>query len=335
MLADLSLKARVAFTQFRNYAATRPAVLRLGRRPAAAGADIPSRASRRADLHDPRFIETWSRFLRTQAQELERVSVDPNCCDPAELPDVTRWYRSRESHRVTRWAPRRYGRSRGYSGHMIWEAVWTLMHLPVTANAVALDVGSENSFLPQYLAWQGASVTAVDRWDGSYGEQFRAHVLSKCRAGRFSVRVRRDDGSTRPVTYQQEDATRLSLPPDSFDLVTSLSVIEHITDDAAAMREMARVLKPGGLLALTTSLAPDWQQASTLEHHLTTSGRWEGDLDRVYSPDAVFSRLINPSGLQLAGAHDFGIDRARLAVYTIPGLTGAVASVAIFLTKPA
>lgn len=42
----------------------------------------------------------------------------------------------------------------------------------------------------------------------------------------------------------------LPLPSDSFDLVLSHEVIEHVQDDRAAIREIVRVLKPGGRLAL-------------------------------------------------------------------------------------
>lgn len=52
------------------------------------------------------------------------------------------------------------------------------------------------------------------------------------------------------VAYQ--DARRLSYPDESFDLVYSISVIEHIPDDgdAVSLREFRRVLKPGGTLVI-------------------------------------------------------------------------------------
>ena len=42
----------------------------------------------------------------------------------------------------------------------------------------------------------------------------------------------------------------LPFPPDHFDLILSHEVIEHVGDDRAAIREIFRVLKPGGRLVL-------------------------------------------------------------------------------------
>jgi SAM-dependent methyltransferase len=54
------------------------------------------------------------------------------------------------------------------------------------------------------------------------------------------------------LSFRQENATDLSFPDNSFDLVTSISVIEHIYQDyAIAMAEMIRVAKEGGLIYLT------------------------------------------------------------------------------------
>jgi len=43
----------------------------------------------------------------------------------------------------------------------------------------------------------------------------------------------------------------LDFPDDRFDVVVSCDVIEHVAEDDEAMREMARVLRPGGILVLT------------------------------------------------------------------------------------
>jgi SAM-dependent methyltransferase len=45
---------------------------------------------------------------------------------------------------------------------------------------------------------------------------------------------------------QHQDLTALTLPSASFDLVTTNEVLEHVPDLDAALREIARVLKPGG-----------------------------------------------------------------------------------------
>ncbi len=38
----------------------------------------------------------------------------------------------------------------------------------------------------------------------------------------------------------------------SFDAITCLEVIEHVADERQTFRELARVLRPGGILILTT-----------------------------------------------------------------------------------
>ncbi len=45
---------------------------------------------------------------------------------------------------------------------------------------------------------------------------------------------------------------RIPFPDGQFDLVTCLDVIEHIEEDTAFMREIGRVLKPGGSVLFTT-----------------------------------------------------------------------------------
>ncbi|MBT2117218.1 methyltransferase domain-containing protein [Dyella sp. LX-66] len=73
-----------------------------------------------------------------------------------------------------------------------------------------------------------------------------------------------------------EDVTRLSLADGSQDVVLSFDVLEHVPDYKAALREFARVLKPGGSLIATfpfTDQPPTITRASInahgqVEHHL-------------------------------------------------------------------
>lgn len=58
---------------------------------------------------------------------------------------------------------------------------------------------------------------------------------------------------------------RVPLPDQSLDYVTALDVLEHVRDDAAAVREFHRLLRPGGLAIVTVpasmALWSDWDVA--------------------------------------------------------------------------
>jgi len=66
------------------------------------------------------------------------------------------------------------------------------------------------------------------------------------------------------VTYHRESIEHSSLPDDYFDLVYSFATMEHVPDIAAGYAEMARLLKPGGVLFSMAS--PLWY--SPYGHHM-------------------------------------------------------------------
>jgi SAM-dependent methyltransferase len=60
----------------------------------------------------------------------------------------------------------------------------------------------------------------------------------------------------------------LPFPDDAFDLVTTLDVIEHIDDDVAALAELRRVLRPGGvLLVAVPAYMFLWGKQDEVSHH--------------------------------------------------------------------
>jgi ubiquinone/menaquinone biosynthesis C-methylase UbiE len=75
------------------------------------------------------------------------------------------------------------------------------------------------------------------------------------------------------------DATQLGLADAAFDLVTALDVIEHCADDTLALREIWRVLAPGGLCCLTVpALRLLWSNLDRVNHHFRryTTGELRG-----------------------------------------------------------
>jgi SAM-dependent methyltransferase len=67
----------------------------------------------------------------------------------------------------------------------------------------------------------------------------------------------------------------------SFDLVTSFDVLEHIEDDVAALRELARVVRPGGRVALAVpAFRLLWGDQDAISHHFRRY-RWQQLRDRL------------------------------------------------------
>ena len=54
------------------------------------------------------------------------------------------------------------------------------------------------------------------------------------------------------LTVHSDDITRTMLPPNAYDLVLCSEVVEHIRDSRAAIAGMYKILKPGGVMILST-----------------------------------------------------------------------------------
>ena len=104
-----------------------------------------------------------------------------------------------------------------------------------------LDLGSELSPMPWFLASLGAAVTLVER-DSQWLPTWE--------------RLAKETGLN--VDWCIINDERLPFPARSFDVVTSFSVVEHQRDKSLAINDIARVLKPGGIFAVSFDICePD------------------------------------------------------------------------------
>ncbi|MFN2594630.1 MAG: class I SAM-dependent methyltransferase [Actinomycetota bacterium] len=107
--------------------------------------------------------------------------------------------------------------------------------LNLPSGAAALEVGCGAGKLAISLAQRGFDLTATD----SSAEMLRA-ASQRAVAEHLSLRLARTDAHSLPF----EDR--------SFDLVTAIGVVPWVADPQGAINEMARILKPGGSLVMTS-----------------------------------------------------------------------------------
>lgn len=66
-------------------------------------------------------------------------------------------------------------------------------------------------------------------------------------------------GSLHPSGWRSEDLEKQTFADESFDIVITQDVFEHLFHPAAAAREIARTLRPGGLCLMTVPVVRYWE----------------------------------------------------------------------------
>lgn len=99
----------------------------------------------------------------------------------------------------------------------------------------ALDLGCGGGLVAAPLARMGAAVTAIDASEEAIGAA-RAYA----------------DQAGLDIAFECATAEALAERGVEFDLVTALEIIEHVADVPGFLQAAARLVKPGGLIVLST-----------------------------------------------------------------------------------
>jgi SAM-dependent methyltransferase len=174
-----------------------------------------------------------------------------------------------------------------------------------------LDAGAGRGTLTRLLVGRGYRVAALDA---------AAAFLSYLRGRAVS-----DPASTRgsgPAVAVRGDVAVLPFATAAFDGVVCGEVLEHVDDDGAAVAELARVLRPGGVLVATVPAGR--ARYSWLD-------RWAGHARRYER--AELDRLVRARGFAVLRLHHWGfpfgllyerlVQRPVLARHAREGATSA------------
>ncbi|HSP90345.1 MAG TPA: class I SAM-dependent methyltransferase [Vicinamibacterales bacterium] len=107
----------------------------------------------------------------------------------------------------------------------------------VTVGGSILDAGCGGGGMPVSFAEEARQVVGID-------------LAPRFADAGHRIAAERGLGN---LSFARADGQALPFPDATFDMVLSHAVIEHVADAALYLRELARVLKPGGTMYLSTA----------------------------------------------------------------------------------
>jgi demethylmenaquinone methyltransferase/2-methoxy-6-polyprenyl-1,4-benzoquinol methylase len=150
--------------------------------------------------------------------------------------------RKRQALQLFEGLPGRYDRTgavMSFGQDPRWRAAMVAAVRPQPAQRI-LDVATGTGMVAFALAQHGARVTALDQSEAM-----------------LSVARRRTPPSNGSISFVTGEAEHLPFPDASFDALTFTYLLRYVDDPAATLRELARVVTPGGRIGMVEFGAPE------------------------------------------------------------------------------
>ncbi len=170
----------------------------------------------------------------------------------------------------------------------------------VLPGKLAADIGAGTGFISEGLVGRGLRVIAVDQ------------------SGEVLAEMKKKFPGTDAIDYRPGNVENLPIDDGSVDYAFANMLLHHAENPAAAIAEMARILRPGAVLVITDLDEHRFEFLRT-EHHDRWMGFRRGDLRRWLADAGLENVAVDCAGENCRAQSDCGSEYAAVGIFIASG----------------
>jgi ubiquinone/menaquinone biosynthesis C-methylase UbiE len=165
---------------------------------------------------------------------------------------------------------------------------------------MAADIGAGSGFMTEGLIRRGIQVIAVDQSEAMLAEMKKKFI------------------GLQDVDYRVGEAEWLPISDETVDYVFANMFLHHVESPSAAIKEMVRILKPGGMMVITDLDEHSFVFLKT-EHHDRWMGFKREEIKKWLEEAGLRNVRVDCVGENCCAESSCGSDYASISIFVASG----------------
>lgn len=170
----------------------------------------------------------------------------------------------------------------------------------VQTGHIAADIGCGTGFIAEGLVQRGLKVIAVDGSEAMLSE------------------MKQKFAGLDLIDYRLGESGSLPIPDETVDYAFANMYLHHVEAPAEAIKEMARILKPGGILVLTDLDEHNFEFLKR-EHKDRWMGFSRGDIKKWLEEAGLRGATVDCVGENCCASSSCGSEKANISIFVASG----------------